>query len=169
MRKLFLFPLFLLFVFLTSHFETAQAQELTTFILVRHAEKVDDGTKDPALNDEGELRAQRLANHLGNTSLTAIYSTPYRRTQSTVRAIAETHNLEIQSYDPFADNVLDTMLESNRGGIILISGHSNTTPHLVNTLIGNDKLEQLKESDYDNLFIVTVSEIGQGKLIRLTY
>ncbi|MGK7371439.1 MAG: SixA phosphatase family protein [Candidatus Halalkalibacterium sp. M3_1C_030] len=169
MRKLFLSPLFLLFVISTFVIETAQAQELTTFILVRHAEKVDDGTKDPAISEEGKLRAQRLADHLENTSLTAIYSTPYRRTQSTVRAIAGTHNLEIQAYDPFADNMLNKMLESNRGGIILISGHSNTTPHLVNRLIGKEKLDQLEESDYDNLFIVTVTEIGKGKLVRLTY
>lgn len=169
MKKLFLFPLFLLFFFSSPLIERAQAQELTTFILVRHAEKVDDGTKDPVLSNEGKLRAKRLAAHLNNTSLTAIYSTPYYRTRSTVKNIAESHNLVIQAYEPFSEEVLDSMLESNRGGIILISGHSNTTPHLVNRLIGKEKIEQLDESDYDNLFIVTVTEIGKGKLVRLTY
>ena len=169
MKKLFLLPLLLLFLCSTILVETVQAQELTTFILVRHAEKVDDGSEDPALSDEGKARAKRLAAHLKNADLTAVYSTPYRRTRNTVEASAESHNLEIQIYEPFADDLLDTMLESNRGGVILISGHSNTTPQLVNRLIGKEKLEQLDESDYDELYIVTVTEIGDGKLTHLRY
>jgi len=169
MKKLSLIPFLLLLIFSTSLTDDAQAQELTTFILVRHAEKADDGTKDPALSEEGKSRAQRLAAHLNSTDLTAVYSTPYHRTRSTVEDIAESHNLQILEYEPFAGDVLDEMLENNRGGIILISGHSNTTPHLVNTLIGKDMLEQLDESDYDNLFIVTISEIGNGKVVHVHY
>jgi len=169
MKKLSLLPFLLLFIFSISLTDDAQAQELTTFILVRHAEKADDGTKDPALSEEGKSRAQRLAAHLNSTDLTAVYSTPYHRTRSTVEDIAESHNLQILEYEPFAGDVFDEMLENNRGGIILISGHSNTTPHLVNTLIGNERYSQLDESDYDNLFVVTLSEIGKGKVLHLLY
>jgi broad specificity phosphatase PhoE len=100
--------------------------------LVRHAEKVDDGTKDPPLNQKGKDRAQRLANHLSETDITAIYSTPYKRTQSTVASIAKQKGIDIKQYDPFGDNTLERILEQEKGGIIVIAGHSNTTPHLVN-------------------------------------
>jgi len=169
MKKLSLIPFLLLLIFSTSLTDDAQAQELTTFILVRHAEKADDGTKDPALSEEGKSRAQRLAAHLNSTDLTAIYATPYLRTRSTVEGIAESHGLQILEYEPFAGDLMNRMLTKHNGGKILIAGHSNTTPHLVNTLIGNERYSQLDESDYDNLFVVTLSEIGKGKLLHLLY
>ena len=39
---------------------TSLAQETTTFILVRHAEKADDGTRNPPLSEVGVQRANDL-------------------------------------------------------------------------------------------------------------
>ena len=50
-------------------------QTITTFILTRHAEKGDDGTKDPDLTQAGNERAQSLVRLLKNTKVDAIYST----------------------------------------------------------------------------------------------
>lgn len=169
MNKLCRVSLFL-FLFLSfSQVRDAQAQDFTTFILLRHAEVVDSEDSDPVLNEQGKSRAEQLAIYLEYTNLSAIYSTPYRRTRSTVQPLAESKGLAIIEYEPFAGDLLDEMLAKHRGGIILISGHSNTTPELVNKLLGNDTMDQLSESDYDNLFIVTVTEIGKGKLVHLTY
>lgn len=170
LRSLLLFP-FLLLLLLFSAIPDAnlQAQETTTFILVRHTEKVDDGTKDPALSEEGRQRAQKLAEHLWETNITAIYSTDYKRTRNTVKKIAKQKELVIEKHDPFQSDALTTIMEKHGGGIILISGHSNTTPHLINLLIGEDKYPQLDESEYDNLYIVTVTEIGKGQVIHLNY
>lgn len=168
MKKLSL-SLLLFLLFTSSPFSILQAQDLTTFILVRHVEKVDDGTKDPALSDAGKERAQRLAEHLSETKITAIYSTPYERTQNTVASIAKQKEIEIQEYDPFGDDTLSKILKQQQGGIILIAGHSNTTPHLVNLLIGKEQFSQLDESDYDNLYVVTLNELGNGKVLHLIY
>lgn len=168
MKKLSLLPV-LFFLLAISPFTTLQAQESTTFILVRHAEKVDDGTKDPVLSNAGKERVQRLANLLTETDITAIYSTPYKRTQGTVASIAKQKEIDIQEYDPFAASTLEKILEQERGGIILIAGHSNTTSHFVNILIGKDQLSQLDESEYDNIFIITLAEIGKANLVHLTY
>lgn len=168
MKKLLLLAFFgCVVVFLPI--QSIYAQDLTTFILVRHAEKMDDGTKDPDLSEAGELRARRLAEHLRATDITAVYSTPYQRTRNTVNAIAEEHNISVQEYEPFDPETLTRMLQAHPGGIILISGHSNTTPNLVNALIGEERFEQLDESDYENLFIVTLTEIGSGKAVHLHY
>ncbi|MBN2733177.1 MAG: histidine phosphatase family protein [Balneolaceae bacterium] len=141
----------------------------TTFIVVRHAEKADDGTKDPPLNETGIKRAKTLADHLKETNITAIYSTPYKRTMQTVQQIADTKALQIKTYDPFADSVMVKMLENESGGTVLISGHSNTTPRLVNQLIGEERYQKFDESDYDNLFIITASEIGNGTVFKMTF
>lgn len=169
MKKLLLLSLSLFFLFSIVPSEVLQAQELTTFILVRHAEKADDGTKDPALSAEGTERAKKLAEHLIDTDITAIYSTPYKRTKSTVTNIAAQKDLDIQEYDPFGSETLANILKEDHGGIILIAGHSNTTPNLVNRLIGKEQFTQLDESEYDHIFIVTLTEIGKGKLVHLSY
>lgn len=146
-----------------------QAQESTTFILVRHAEKADDGTKNPPLNEIGKERAKALADHLKETDITAIYSTDFKRTRQTVQQIADAEGLQIKSYDPFSSTALDMMFENESGGIVLISGHSNTTPLLANQLIGEERYQQFDDSDYDNLFIVVAVEKGKGNVVKLTF
>lgn len=145
------------------------AQQTTTFIFVRHAEKADDGTEDPPLNEIGKERAKALANHLKETNITAIYSTPYKRTMQTVQPIAEARELKIKMYDPADSSALDKIMEAEADGTVLIAGHSNTTPMLVNQLIGQKKYEQLDESDYNNIFIVTADEVGKGVVVKLTF
>jgi broad specificity phosphatase PhoE len=161
--------LILLAISLFTQVRPLQAQDLTTFILVRHAEKVNDGTADPALDEAGKQRAQKLADHLELTDLTAIYSTPYRRTRETAAPTAQRKGLDIREYDPADSQFLHSLLQEHAGGTVLVMGHSNTTPFLVNQLIGSRRYEQLHESDYANLFIVTVSDIGKGRVVRLTY
>ena len=69
MKRLLIFSLFLSFSILVC------AQDATTFILVRHAEKAQDGTKNPPLNEAGKVRANELAEMLSNQSVEALYST----------------------------------------------------------------------------------------------
>ena len=65
-------------LFVLTFTTTAQKNTLTTFILVRHAEKVMDGTKDPELKPEGTERAARLSIMLSTTPVDAIYSTNFK-------------------------------------------------------------------------------------------
>lgn len=147
----------------------AQSQ-LTTFILVRHAEKGDDGTKDPDLTAEGKQRAMRLSEMLSKTSITAIYSTSYKRTRNTVGPLADAKGLEIAVYDPMKGDVIDKMLKEHAGGTIVISGHSNTTPWTANYLTGKNDLKDFDDNDYKNFLIVSVLKKGTDvKITWLTY
>ena len=146
------------------------AQTNTTFILVRHAEKADDGTKDPPLNEVGISRASTLATLLSNQEVTALYSTPFKRTRQTLAPLAESAKLEISDYDPFAgDDWLKSLHGSHAGGTVVIVGHSNTIPALANRLLGSETFAQFEESEYSNLIIIVSQEFGAGKLIRLTF
>jgi 2,3-bisphosphoglycerate-dependent phosphoglycerate mutase len=152
--------------------DTALAQsesKLTTFILVRHAEKESDGTKDPALTEKGQERANRLAALLKRTQISAIYSTPFQRTRQTIRPLATEQELSIAEYDPFDKELLGKLLATYSGGCVVLSGHSNTTPALVNRLIGEERFDQLSEDDYGNIFIVTVTQLGTGTVTRLRF
>src|SRR5688572_14758185 len=104
--------LFLVILLAVSVQSLAQNQ-ITTFILVRHAEKGEDGTKDPDLSEEGKQRAIRLADMLSKTSITAIYSTSFKRTRNTVVPLANAKSLEIFSYDPLKSEAIDKMLKDH--------------------------------------------------------
>ncbi|MEP2770919.1 MAG: phosphoglycerate mutase family protein [Fulvivirga sp.] len=145
------------------------AQEITTIILVRHAEKGFDEAGDPDLTEEGEKRASELQRVLQDTEIDFIYSTPFKRTKQTVKFLAEARDLEVLDYNPFKLDDVISIINDNRGKTILFSGHSNTTPVILNKLVGEDRYRQLDDKDYDNLYIVTYLSSEQAKVVSLEY
>ncbi len=146
------------------------SQDATTFILVRHSEKANDGTRNPPLSEEGKLRSDRLNEMLSKADISAIYSTDFYRTKQTVEPLAKTKGIEIKTYgwkDPEA--LLSSIIETHKGGIVIISGHSNTTPTLANLLLGESAFENFDEKDYGNLLIVSAASLGQGQLLHLRF
>lgn len=147
-----------------------QDQQVTTFIIVRHGEKVSDGSKDPELAPKGSERAERLAAMLSNVSINAVYSTNYKRTRNTIGPLAKAKALDVQSYESIKPADADEMLKKYRGGTIVIAGHSNTVPGIVNLLTGKDQFKDLEDSEYGNFFVVSVVERGKVTAVtRLQY
>lgn len=145
------------------------ASKPATYILVRHAEKQATGGADPALTPEGEQRAQKLIETLKGYVPDAVYSTNYVRTRSTVTPLATKFGKEIQLYNPgkqaeFANQLLDM-----KGKTVVIVGHSNTIPALVNLLAKNTKFPDWSDSVYDHYFIVTVNAQGEASAKELTF
>ncbi len=168
MRKLTFLVLFLICSIQVVAFQADSVQiEETTLIFVRHAERAEDGTRNPPISERGLDRAKNLSLVIQENgfNLTEIYSTPYKRTQMTATPTAELFELEIIEYG-FDDleNWLSTLITSNSGNVILIVGHSNTTPRLINMVLGEDKFEQLDEHDYGDLFIVRTNSYGSGRV-----
>jgi 2,3-bisphosphoglycerate-dependent phosphoglycerate mutase len=126
-----------------------------TVVLVRHAEKVDE-SKDAALSEAGLVRVERLQKMLSSISFDAAYTTPYQRTRNTISRIAEDHRLNVQEYSPdtlwqFSQRIIKT--PETR---IIISGHSNTTPALINHWLGRDVYPPIEHSDYSRIYLVTL-------------
>lgn len=159
----------LLFIFAATTFQLSAQSDVTTFILVRHAEKGKDDPRDPNLSEEGVKRAQALNTMLAQADIAALYSSPYKRTKGTVQPIADAKGLEISTYDPRSAAFLEEIMTKHKGKTIVISGHSNTTPNVVNALIGKDKFKQLSEDTYGNIYVVSVTEIGKGTVTLLSY
>lgn len=148
----------------------AQAQQVTTFILVRHAEKAQDGSKDPSLSEEGNARAKRLDDLLNRTNIDAIYTTAYKRTRSTVEPIAQTKGVSILEYEPQRESAIDAMLKDHAGKTILVTGHSNTIPEIANWLTGTKQFKDFEDTDYGNVIIVSLVSKGTGaKVTWLRY
>ena len=143
--------------------------DITTFILVRHAEKGNDGTEDPELTEEGRERAEKLASMFKDTPITAIYSTNYKRTRSTARPVAAHQNLEVRTYEAFKPDAIEGMIEQHRGETVFIAGHSDTTPWTANLLTGKEAYKKYSESEYGILLIVSVTEMGDASAVRINY
>ncbi|MGH7130170.1 MAG: SixA phosphatase family protein [Planctomycetaceae bacterium] len=153
-----------------------ESQATTTLIFVRHAEKEAQPEDDPGLSPAGRRRAAELARQLVEADVVAgvdaIYSTPYRRTLETVRPLAEALDLPIQRYDPDPEQyeaVLDDIVKSHKGKIVLIVGHSNTIPQLIAELGASKKVPPIADDEYDNIYIISIPWFGKTKTIRLRY
>src|SRR3546814_16685724 len=72
---------------------------VATYVVVRPAEKVDDGSRDPSLTDAGRARAHALAELLRSRAVVAVYATDFRRTRDTAEHTAAAHAPSHISYD----------------------------------------------------------------------
>ena len=137
--------------------ETAAPTE-RLIVVVRHAEKVDDG-RDPALSEAGAARAAALAELLADAGIERVLSTDYIRTRETARPTAEAAGVDVELYDPADLPGLSAMLLDAPDRAILVVGHSNTTPALVEALTG-EPADFMPEEEYDRLYRVRVGEGG---------
>ncbi|MFZ6009427.1 MAG: phosphoglycerate mutase family protein [Bacteroidota bacterium] len=162
--------LLFLFIFAFSYAHAQREKAVTTFILLRHSEKVNDGTSDPDLKPEGVERSNRIANMLGDVAIDAVYSTNYKRTRNTITPLAQRKNLEVQQYEAFKPEVIEEMIKKHNGGTIVVSGHSNNIPWIANLLMGKEEYKTYDDADYGIMLIVSVVEKGKvAKVTRINY
>lgn len=161
----------LLFVTAFSTGVNAADQPGLTLILVRHAEKqiVPPENKDPDLSVEGLARAEELARMFGGSGITAIYATQYKRTQQTVKPLADKLKLPVTQVEARATADLVKQLRARPAGeVIFIAGHNNTVPEIIAAL-GGPKFPIIPETEYDNLFVLTVNADGSARLLKMKY
>jgi broad specificity phosphatase PhoE len=146
------------------------SRPLTTVILVRHAEKkIEPNNPDPDLSPAGQARALELVRMLGGAGLNAIYGTQYKRTQQTAKPLADNLGLPVNVIDAKkTQDLVNSIRTTNRGQTILVVGHSNTVPEIV-TALGGGSVPEIPDSDYDNMFIVTIYKSGSAKVTRIKY
>jgi phosphohistidine phosphatase SixA len=128
-----------------------------TFVVVRHANWKDDGSDDPSLTEAGKLRARRLADLIYSYAGVATYATHFRRAQDTARPTAELWKVPVTTYDmalPPAD-LVNLIKQQHPTGAILIVGHSETLPGIVDELC-RCKIDPIPESDYANRYQITL-------------
>jgi broad specificity phosphatase PhoE len=135
------------------------------YFIVRHAEKT-VLTKDsasmmannPPLSEAGKVRAFVLRDELKDQHIQYIFSTNTIRAIATAQPLNESRgNTRIEFYSSSKDS-LDGFIEklkSIKKGNVLVVGHANTVDDIVNKLCNSTKIPaDLKDSDYDNLYIV---------------
>jgi len=146
------------------------SRPVTTVILVRHAEKNNEpNNPNPNLSPAGQERAGELVRLLGNAGITAVYASQYVRTQQTVQPLANQLGLPVTQIEARnTDELVSQISTRNRGGVVFVAGHNNTVPAIVAAL-GGGSFPVIPESEYDNMFIVTIYRFGKAKVVKLKY
>lgn len=137
--------------------------DVTTFVLVRHAEK--GAGEDPGLSDTGRARAHRLARLFAARDVAAVYATAYRRTRQTAEPIAARHRIATRTYDAGeeATRFAQRLQQTHTGGTVVVVGHSNTVPAIAARLC-RCEVAPMGEQEYDRLIEVTVAPDGTPTL-----
>ena len=140
----------------------------TIVMVVRHAEAA--AGDDPLLSAEGEARAQRLAALLTTAEGLApdgIIVSGLRRTQETARPLAAALGLPVvvvESRDPEA--VAERALDEFHGRRVLVIGHSNTVPAIVERL-ARQPVPAMSESEFGALYVVAVPRFSRPVVARM--
>jgi broad specificity phosphatase PhoE len=158
----------LLLIFVLTAILSCTTEETTTYYLIRHAEKVrtDATNRNPNLNETGKERATNWGTYFKNIDLDAVYTTDYNRTQQTASPTAKNKNLPIQKYDPRKMYTEDFAV-ATKGKTVLIVGHSNTTPVFVNKILGEEKYENMNDTDNASVYIVMITGNKKTSTIKI--
>jgi broad specificity phosphatase PhoE len=108
---------------------------------------------DPLLSAAGEARAAKLATVLAESGISAIFTTEFRRTQDTAKPLAAKLGLTpqlVKAADTAA--LLDRLRTAHPNDVVLVVGHSNTLPAIIDGLTGSRVT--IADSQYDDLFIL---------------
>jgi broad specificity phosphatase PhoE len=150
------------------------AAQPATVIVVRHAEKAAEPASDPILSAEGTQRARDLAAALAGTGVTSVITTHLQRTKLTAKPVTDALGKEpivVRAGGPPAahvEAVAAAVRARPAGEVVLVVGHSNTVPAIVNALAGT-KLQDLCDPQYSLMFIVELPAGAPARLIRAKF
>lgn len=149
--------------------------QTTIVILARHAEQ-EASEGDPPLNPRGRARADSLVRVLERSGISAIYHTELRRTTETAAPLARALGLTPtviglrpgQSIASHAREVAADISSRHRGKAVLVVGHSNTIPPIIEAL-GVRPPPSIASTEFDHVFIVVLEEGAPARLIAARY
>lgn len=141
----------------------------TRLILIRHGERNEPtpANDDPHLSPAGLSRARTLVHVLAQARIAVIYRSRFLRTREMAKPLATRLGIEPVEANE-AVELKNHILANHSGKTVLVIGHSNTVPELIN-LLGNQNLQEIPDDEFDNMFIVTILGPDKVAVIRLKY
>ncbi len=146
---------------------TAAADGPPVVFLVRHAERAAISGRVPSdtgLSRAGQERARSLAAALKDAKISAIYTTEFKRTQETAAPVVQSSGVRPEVVTGDLRRLI-AKIKAARGNVLVV-GHSNTLPQIINALGVRERVA-IAESDYDNLFLLLREP--EPRLLRLHF
>lgn len=132
------------------------------YYVMRHLQ-TPPGVKDPDLTVEGKAQAEQLVGWFAGDPPTAIYASSLKRAQQTAAPLAKALGLTPKIYDPANTPALVQMVKAE-GGTVLVIGHSNTVPDIVEQL-GGTRPGPIADDQFGDIWHVTPIN---GSTLRLS-
>jgi phosphohistidine phosphatase SixA len=141
-------------------------------ILVRHAEK-DSQATDAPISAAGRERARELAHVIeawtaAGARIRALFATELQRTQQTLEPLSASVHVPITVVNANETVKLVKKILAFSGGIVIVAGHSNTLPEIMESLGAPSGIE-IAEADFSRLFVLTKPGTSPAHVIDLRY
>lgn len=141
---------------------------MITILLVRHADiDLPAASQDPPLSEAGRRRAEALAHVVGAAGVATVFTSHLRRTKETVEPTLKVLGIGAAQM-PAAAVVARKARAGELGAVVLIAGHSDTVPEVIAEL-GVPSPPVIGHTEFDNLFVVTLTEPTGASLLALKY
>jgi broad specificity phosphatase PhoE len=130
-----------------------------TFYVVRHAEKL-NGSDDTPLSAAGFARAETLADSLFGKGIDSIFVSPRLRTRQTAAPLAQRLNEQMVVYGFDSVASFTRRIKSLKKSVLIV-GHTNTIPTIIDILSGETVV--INENNFDNLYKITIKRNWLGQ------
>ena len=145
-------------------------KDAVMIFMVRHAEKDTAGGSNADLNAVGRGRAMALVSILKKMKIQKVYSTDVPRTKNTAKPLADLRRKAVEIYDPKKHKeLLESILNNQKGKRVLVVGHSNTVPKMLNILRGSEEEKDIPDNEYSRLYIISVKKLGDAKVTLINF
>ena len=121
------------------------------------------GERDPDLLPQGTARAAKLAKWFKGRKLKAIYVSDFKRTRQTAAPLAAERGITVETYDPRDTPAIVARARAAKAPVLIV-GHSNTVPDIVQQL-GGERPAELKHEDFGDVWTV---RRGKAERIRIS-
>ena len=147
----------------------------TTLVVVRHAEKAKVPAEDPVLTETGMKRAEIFATMLDSARVSAIYTTQFARNMQTAMPVAQRQGISptvlpitSSKVTEYAQALQRDIALNHPGTTVVVVAHSNTIDDIILAFGGPD-IGDLREDDYNRIFILSVGNSGEASVIQAAF
>jgi len=142
-------------------------------LLIRHADIDGPALNDPSLRGRGNARAEEFARVVSIFATNArrlkvIYASEAKRTQETVQPLSIATGIPITVVKAKCTDTLADRILSEADAIVVIAGHSNTIPPLIQALGGPLGLT-IREREFDRLFALGFAGSSETQCVEMRY
>lgn len=132
-----------------------------SFYVMRHLH-TPQGVTDPELTPEGRRQAALLPSFFQGDQPSAIYVTNTRRSQQTAAPLAQALGITPKIYDPANTPALLQRVRAETGTVLIV-GHSNTVPDIVQQL-GGTRPDPIAHDQFGDIWHVSGIKLNTLKL-----